>query len=401
MLAALIVSLVAVVTPMPEGAPARESRAVARLSAFVEDPSDGNAAAVLRMDPRTIRRFLGAAMPFQSFVPKKKRKGRIKLDEDDFYLYDLPDDYDPAKSWPMIVTLHGTPAGHVNVVHDECWRGESARNGYILLSPNHDGGMWHRLPGERMFIRALYHAVTRFHVDWRRIYLDGYSSGGIGVWSLGTRFADIFAAITVRCGFPLMLRDELRNLRDRGVFVLHGKADMRTPIGPTERTVAALKRFGVKHEFVKFKGRHGCYPGTNPRVMEYLSRFENEQPESFRLNAHFHGDERLVHYVSIRGGRHLLEAERSEERIAVQVSDLPKVERMDVFFSASQLEAGRKVAVEVNGTVLTIVPTWSASAFVRSWRLYPFYTEGDDSRVFYGGCTVVEDGEVLATPRPL
>jgi predicted peptidase len=70
------------------------------------------------------------------------------------------------------------------------------------------------------------------YVDENRIYLAGCSMGGMGVWEVGARMSDTFAAIAPVAGHhkeakvPAMVE----SLRDTPIFVCHSTCDTTCPL---------------------------------------------------------------------------------------------------------------------------------------------------------------------------
>ena len=386
---------------LSRGAAAAESDPVAAVRAFLAEPSAPHAAAVALLPPATIEAALDEAMPFRS-APRPRRRGRVTLAGGGHYLYELPRDYDPARPWPLVVSLHGTPQGHCALVHRSCQRGAPPRKGFIVVSPCYPGGLWREAAGGARLRDALHDAARRFHVDWTRIHLDGYSSGGVGAWIYGARWADLFTGVVVRCGVPRILPEEMEGLRASRLFVIHGAQDTRR--APLERTMGALRELderGIAYEYLEFKGGHGCYARANPRVLDFLKASSRTVPARFRTRDSFEEGPRMVHFVALSGGEQTLEVARTEEAIEIQLSDLPAVRRLDVFLSETWVDLDRPVTVEVNRLRVRALPRRSGRAFVAAWPLYPFHAKGHRERFFQAALRVVEDGVVLDEPRPL
>lgn len=110
----------------------------------------------------------------------------------------LPYNYDPNRKYPLVVSLHGynarnptyasdTPASRHDVFAERC--------DVIYLMPHGRGNTGYRGIGEADVMRAVALARQTFSVDADRIYLTGQSMGGGGVWHVGSRHTDFFAAV--------------------------------------------------------------------------------------------------------------------------------------------------------------------------------------------------------------
>ncbi len=339
---------------------------------------------------------MDAAMPYRS--APTTQSGKVTVG-DNYYLYDLPEGYDPDLAWPLIISLHGNPPRHCERVHNKYWRKEPAARGFILISPNLDGGRWHRSEGAPVMLAALRDAVTRFHVDWSAIYLNGYSAGGSGTWVLGTKYADLFAALVVRCGIRRVSNRELKNLKGKGVFLIHAAKDSKCPVGQAREAARQMERYGIKHVYKEYPGQHDFYWDANQEIMDFLSGFNNPAPGSFKLFSRFSNSPRLVHFVSVAGKEHLLEGKLTGNRVSISVSELADIKQMDLFFAPAVIDFAKPVAVSINGKSFQVDARLSAGAFAKGWLLYPFFRKADRTRVFAGGCTVVREGTILENPE--
>jgi poly(3-hydroxybutyrate) depolymerase len=103
-----------------------------------------------------------------------------------------------------------------------------------------------------------------FNVDPDRIYLTGHSMGGAGTLFLGSKHADIFAAIApvAPAAFSMTENraDILGHLDEAGVpvMIVHGDADEAVPVDLARTWVATMKEIGMDHEYVELPGvTHG------------------------------------------------------------------------------------------------------------------------------------------------
>jgi hypothetical protein len=120
---------------------------------------------------------------------------------DDVYQYSVyvPKDYDPKKSYPLVLYLHGGGKGKTHpdqgkrnlvasrlIDNDRKTDAGYSRHdpqfvGYILVSPVKPIATW----GARKFGRLLKHVQSKVNVDDNRIYVTGFSMGGQGTWHVG------------------------------------------------------------------------------------------------------------------------------------------------------------------------------------------------------------------------
>lgn len=105
------------------------------------------------------------------------------------------------------ISMHGgggAPAG----VNDQQWQNQirlyQPEEGIYLAprAPTDTWNLWHEGHIDPLFARLIEGMVAVHGVDPDRVYLMGYSAGGDGVWQLGPRMADRFAAASMMAGHP-------------------------------------------------------------------------------------------------------------------------------------------------------------------------------------------------------
>jgi predicted esterase len=124
------------------------------------------------------------------------------------YEIQLPEQYDPYRRYPAVVTLHGagrTPAQQIDwwsgVYHEkkEIRLGQGARHGYIVIAPK-----WTRINQRKYEYSAREHAAVlaslrdacrRFSIDTDRVFLSGHSTGGDAAWDIGLAHPDLWAGV--------------------------------------------------------------------------------------------------------------------------------------------------------------------------------------------------------------
>ena len=233
-----------------------------------------------------------------------------------------PPDFDPSRKYPMVVDIHGGPAGRWMDSFDSAPAGSPhqhvlASAGYLVLATNPRGsssygpeflkGVIKDWGGEdyRDIIAAVDEVCGRPYVDEARLGVQGYSYGGymsawiiahddrfaaamvgapvLNLWSwYGTGYDGVTFTETHFGGPPWETMDALVERSpltyvDRvntPVLLLHGEADIDAPLEQSEQYFVALKRLGKEVEFVRLPGcGHTFLNGGPPRMrVEYLTR---------------------------------------------------------------------------------------------------------------------------------
>lgn len=134
--------------------------------------------------------------------PEQSRKVTFVTDIDSscqYYSVLYPKDYDPAKRYALILSLHGAgveASGQADAYRPKDWA-------FVVAATNRrpfgfDWQDWGRLDA----IEVLDRVVSSLPIDRERVLLSGHSMGGHGTWHVGLTHADRFAAAAPEAGWP-------------------------------------------------------------------------------------------------------------------------------------------------------------------------------------------------------
>lgn len=107
----------------------------------------------------------------------------------------------------LFISMHGG-GGTTPEVNDQQWRNQirlyQPEEGVYLAprAPTNSWNLWHEAHIDAFFDRIIEDAVIFEGVDPDRVYLMGYSAGGDGVYQVGPRMADRWAAAAMMAGHP-------------------------------------------------------------------------------------------------------------------------------------------------------------------------------------------------------
>lgn len=224
-----------------------------------------------------------------------------------------PPDFDPARRYPLMLSIHGGPHSMYNVGFNYAWQ-EHAANGYVVLYTNPRGSTGYgsafaneinnAYPGKDYddLMAGVDSVINRGYIDESRMYVYGCSGGGVlTAWVVG--HTDRFAAASANCPVVNWLSfvgttdgvgwyrnferfpwdDPSEHLRRSPLMyvgnvttptmLMTGELDLRTPMAQTEEYYQALKVLGVPTAMLRFQNEwHGTSttPSNFVRTQLYL-----------------------------------------------------------------------------------------------------------------------------------
>lgn len=193
------------------------------------------------------------------------------------YLFFLPERYaaSPGERWPLILFLHGAGERGDDLelvkIHGIAKIVETQPDfPFVCVSPQCPADtLWsHHIVALKGLLDEI---LPRYAVDPQRVYLTGMSMGGFGTWSLGTAYANDFAAIAPICGggSPFWVAA----LKDVPVWAFHGADDPIVPVEQSQRMVEALRASGGNAKLTVYPGvEHDSWTRTyeNPALYDWF-----------------------------------------------------------------------------------------------------------------------------------
>lgn len=150
-------------------------------------------------------------------LPWKEKRGPVLRGhrsgiDDSAQLYGLilPADFDPEKTWPLDVVLHGRirPTGAAMLRFGRWFQRSSpgvlhrqSGDDWIELYPLGRVTNGYRWAGEADVFEAIEAVCREYRIDPARIVLRGFSMGASGTWHIGLRHPDQFAALGPYMGY--------------------------------------------------------------------------------------------------------------------------------------------------------------------------------------------------------
>ena len=191
-----------------------------------------------------------------------------------FSLY-VPEYYDPAQSYPLIVALHGG-SGHGREFL-MTWLVSARTRGAILLSPTARDRTWSLMGPDldSANIEGMVQRVReRWNVDGDRLLLTGMSDGGTFCYVSGLREDSPFTHLAPSSAsfHPILLEGTSRErVTALDVYLVHGVLDWMFPVDIARTANAALTAAGARVVYREIDDLSHTYPrDENPKIMDWL-----------------------------------------------------------------------------------------------------------------------------------
>lgn len=224
-------------------------------------------------------------------------------DSDQPYALYLPRNFDPARRYPLVMSLHGAYSNHrVNlrrVFGQGNVPGESDAEAsryfpkfrdveYIVASPFARGTLGYQGIPEQDVYDVLEDVKRRFLVDDDRVYLTGLSMGGGGTLWLGLTRPDLWAAIAPVCpAAPAGTETLTPNALHTPVHLFHGERDPVVPVTVSRRWHKELSESGARAEYDEYPGvRHNAWDSAyrNAAIFDWFGQFRRTRnPDRVRF----------------------------------------------------------------------------------------------------------------------
>jgi predicted peptidase len=201
----------------------------------------------------------------------------------EYRLY-VPTTYNTARATPLVIALHGLGSGTSYMMEYSNLPELAERYGYIVATPlGHNPRGWYGARGqangsalsEQDVMNVLKEVRASHNVDPKRVYLIGQSMGGGGTWYLGSKYADIWAALAPMAPAIYLSPDILQSATHLPVMVIQGDADESVDVKVTRQWVDKMKALGMKYEYIEVPG--GTHSSARRQNIDKVFAFLDKQ----------------------------------------------------------------------------------------------------------------------------
>lgn len=229
-------------------------------------------------------------------------KRQVTLGENTYgYRVYVPKDRQPGQKLPVMLYLHGSGSrGSDNETQIQGFNkfiGEHPQNfNFIVVLPQGSSETFWDPPMLAQAVAALDQTVKEFDGDEKRLYVSGWSLGGVGAWHAALLYPKKFAAVVPIAGRIIPMEFEVSNsspeilamanaadpykayaekLKDTPVWIFHGGKDESMPLTESRAMNEALKQAGnpdVHYTEYEGMGHYSVEAAlTSPELSEWLA----------------------------------------------------------------------------------------------------------------------------------
>ena len=178
------------------------------------------------------------------------------------YILRVPESYDPERSYPVRVFLHGGVSRPARQRDGSWWRDDDnlASEDHITVVPvGWSTAMWWQANQTENLAEILRELRRNYNTDENRVTLFGISDGGSGAYFQAFRAPDPWAAFVPFIGHPEVLANRavgadgqmyVSNLTHRPILAINGGRDRLYPSRSVVPYVELFRNAGVTMEFV-------------------------------------------------------------------------------------------------------------------------------------------------------
>jgi predicted peptidase len=191
----------------------------------------------------------------------------------------VPTKYVASRATPLVIALHGLGSDIHYMMEYNNLVELAERYGYIVATPmGYNERGWYGARGqgnefnrrgaqaadpgpenlgalsEQDVLNVLKQVRADFNIDAKRMYLIGQSMGGGGTLYIGSKYAEIWAALAAMAPAIYISPDTIAGAQKLPVMVVQGDADMSVDPNVTRKWVAKMKDLGMNYQYIEVPG---------------------------------------------------------------------------------------------------------------------------------------------------
>ncbi|NUN49371.1 MAG: hypothetical protein HUU15_11145, partial [Candidatus Brocadiae bacterium] len=175
-----------------------------------------------------------------------------------------PKNYDPHRSYPLVLALHGTwnglggiGEGHSFIRH--LTHKETQKWDIVVVSPTADPRPW-TAKGDDFVLAVMAEAMLLYNIDMNRVYATGHSMGGRGTYHFGVTYADRFAAFAPAASGPGDLDLLKAASQGTGIYIYHSSDDSIASCRSDRQAAKKLERARADFVYTEWTDQDHGWP---------------------------------------------------------------------------------------------------------------------------------------------
>jgi predicted peptidase len=194
----------------------------------------------------------------------------------------IPRDYDPERSYPLLVALSGSRGRGTDNLRQmrTTWAAQiladsirAQRHPCFVLVPQCPPRMTWRVSGGagRRVLELVDALKTDYNIDPDRVYVTGQSMGGFGSWDFIAARPGLFAAAVPVCGGGKPT--QAGAFAHVPVWAFHGAKDRTVSVERTRQMIRAIERAGGEPRYTEYpEGDHSVWAQVwdTPELLDWL-----------------------------------------------------------------------------------------------------------------------------------
>ena len=190
----------------------------------------------------------------------------------------VPEYYDPAKDWPLVVAMHGGSGNGAAFLWS--WVREARTRGVIVIAPTARGSTWSLMEPDidgPNIDRMVDQVSSDWNIDPKKMLLTGMSDGGTFTYVLGLRGECRFTHLApVAAVFhPMMMTfTDANRLSGLPIRIVHGTQDWMFPPEIAQNAQRALQQAGADVSYREIADLSHTYPrDENAGLLDWFMPF--------------------------------------------------------------------------------------------------------------------------------
>ncbi len=189
----------------------------------------------------------------------------------------LPDGFDPARSYPVLLAL--PPGGQdqevVDSVIERVWKAEAKKRGWIVISPVAPGPLFYDPAAARYLSELVLQMERIYPPEGGQVHLAGVSNGGLSAFRAALDHPELYLDLLTFPGYPPEQTDDVAKLKGIPVAIWVGELDAGWRENG-EATIAKLRALGSSAQITVVPGETHILESVGGK--EYFDFLERQRP---------------------------------------------------------------------------------------------------------------------------